>query len=162
MITSTLHASHTYLSLITYTCAACTHTAADTGGEFIAAYTTDLKWFHPTKWYVPADDLVQIFKMVNKPNVSASDINKCHELFLGASLAVKYAASMDYTEETDDAAFLQESYLSHPLGGLDDMAVWAGMMCGPLFECIGCYCSWDCMICMCRQTRSRVCTLRLI
>lgn len=27
------------------------HTEADTGGEFLAAYQTDLDWEHPDDWY---------------------------------------------------------------------------------------------------------------
>ena len=39
------------------------HTAADTGGEFVASYQTNLTFANPWGWYVPTQDLIEIYKM---------------------------------------------------------------------------------------------------
>ena len=42
------------------------HTATDAGGEFVAAYQTDLSWYPQRNWYMPTQDLVNIFDAMNK------------------------------------------------------------------------------------------------
>ena len=39
------------------------HSAADTGGEFVATYQVDIGFESPTSWIVPTDDLVSIYKI---------------------------------------------------------------------------------------------------
>ena len=39
------------------------HSAADTGGEFVATYQVDIGFESPTSWVVPTDDLVSIYKI---------------------------------------------------------------------------------------------------
>ena len=60
--------------------------AADTGGEFVAAASQDLKsWFPERKWFVPTEDLVNIYASLNAsgegPLVEAQWINECAVLF---------------------------------------------------------------------------------
>ena len=41
------------------------------GGEFVAAYATDLSFEHPSDWYIPVADLVRIYARANR-TVNAS------------------------------------------------------------------------------------------
>ncbi len=105
------------------------HSAADTGGEFTAQFQTDLStFFEPQSWYVPTQDLLQIYAAVNYTQVTAQSIEECHLLFAAGSLAIKYAAELVYIPETGKAPFLQEKYLDYALGGVDDMAVWSARL----------------------------------
>lgn len=107
------------------------HGKGDHGGEFVAAYTMPLGFYHPTEWYVPVQDLVEIYHYA--PNfvnmtVNASAIEDCSLLFAAASLAVKDAGAADYPDQVKPAPFLAERYADYFLGGIDDMAVWTSFM----------------------------------
>ena len=103
------------------------HTAADTGGEFVAASFVDLSFAQPLKWYVPTVDLVRIFALRGF-QVNASAIEQCHVEFAAGELAIKTLGFLVLGMVTDDAAFLQEHYIDHPFGGVDDMAAYTGRM----------------------------------
>jgi hypothetical protein len=61
---------------------------ADTGGEFVAAYETDLSIIDPDSWVVPTNDLVGIFAVEGQV-VNASAIDECHLIFyVGAQVGV--------------------------------------------------------------------------
>lgn len=59
--------------------------AADTGGEFVAAASLDLSWFPEESWFVPTEDLVNIYAAMNAtgdgPLVEGQWINECAVLF---------------------------------------------------------------------------------
>lgn len=55
-------------------------------------------------------------------------IDECALIFYVGETAVKYLGFIVWTLETDNAPFLVEHYLDHPLGGVDDMAVFTQLM----------------------------------
>jgi hypothetical protein len=106
------------------------HSTADTGGEFVLDATTNhdfLKW----DWYVPTQDLLDIYSRVQPPlNINASaanDIVKCFaEFYAGVhaeplvakAMMLKYAAASPYLATQIEDRFL---------GGVDDMAIWTNI-----------------------------------
>ena len=104
------------------------HTAADTGGEFAAAVALDLAWY-PDRWYLPTEDLVQIYSMVGK-TVDPAWINECGVLFYVGSFAVAKLGDIVYNLFIGKrvGALLLESYLDFPVGGIDDDAAWTAVM----------------------------------
>ena len=50
------------------------HSECDTGGEFVAAYASDVAFLAPQEWVVPTADLVAIFALAGRA-VNASDID---------------------------------------------------------------------------------------
>lgn len=103
------------------------HTAADTGGEFIASYATSLAWDDPNAWYIPTQDLVNIYAMANR-TVNGSDIDQCAVTFYAGSWAIRLLGSLIEPLEIGGAPTFAEHFLDLPLGGIDDMAVWTGRL----------------------------------
>ena len=68
--------------------------AADTGGEFVAAASLDLSWFPEKDWFVPTEDLVNIYAALNAtgdgPLVEAQWINECAVLFYAGEDTIGY------------------------------------------------------------------------
>jgi hypothetical protein len=104
------------------------HTAADTGGEFAAAKLLNISWY-PTQWYVPTDDLVNIYAMVNI-TVQPSWINECAVLFYLGSFAVSKFGDIIYDRIMASRVgnLLLEEYVDFPVGGIDDDAAWTSFM----------------------------------
>lgn len=61
------------------------HSAADTGGEFAAASLLNLTWYPQKPWYIPTEDLVNIYALMNAsgegPLVEPEWINECAVIF---------------------------------------------------------------------------------
>lgn len=75
------------------------HTECDTGGEFVAAYSSDLSFIPPQDWIIPTADLVAIFALAQRA-VNASDIEECALVFYAGSLAIKYFSALVEPLET--------------------------------------------------------------
>eukprot|EP01094_Clydonella_sp_ATCC50884_P029052 TRINITY_DN8947_c0_g1_i1.p1 TRINITY_DN8947_c0_g1~~TRINITY_DN8947_c0_g1_i1.p1 ORF type:complete len:826 (+),score=141.24 TRINITY_DN8947_c0_g1_i1:30-2480(+) len=99
------------------------HTAADTGGEFIVAEQFDLS-FIKEQWYVPADDLQEIYALLGYTNVTSKDISECNTLLYAEVHAVKDGGAALYSYAGDKSTFLTDELLHYFMGGLDDNAVW--------------------------------------
>lgn len=103
----------------------------DTGGEFVAAYTMNLTFLQPGSWYVPTQDLIEIYKYAPQWvnfTVNASAIENCLLIFKAAVWAIEDVGALAFPEEVKNAPFLPENYVDYYLGGLDDMSVWSSIM----------------------------------
>ena len=125
------------------------HKTCDIGGEFVAAWELDLEFYEPDEWLVPVDDLVAIFAYANStlnssdacyqgnicfPLVEAQWIKDCAYLYGVGSWAVKEfgAVIWPFWEQTAlngaGAPHLTEAFLTWPVGGMDDDAMWTSGM----------------------------------
>jgi len=109
------------------------HTAADTGGEFAAAASMDISWFPADQWYIPVDDLVNIYAIMNStgegPMVEARWIMDCGAVFyLGSWATATFGALVYPLMAPQLGALLLEDYNSFPVGGVGDDAAWTGFM----------------------------------
>jgi hypothetical protein len=109
------------------------HTAADTGGEFAAAASMDLAWFPAEQWYLPVEDLVNIYAIMNStgqgPLVEASWIKECGAVFYLGSWATSTFGALVYPLMAPQlGGLLLEEYNSFPVGGVGDDAAWTGFM----------------------------------
>lgn len=104
------------------------HSAADTGGEFAAAGALNLTWY-PGAWYLPIEDLVEIYAMVGK-SVESEWIKECGVLFYVGSVATSKLGDLVYNLFIAKrvGATLYESYLDFFIGGIDDDAAWTAVM----------------------------------
>lgn len=111
------------------------HTVADTGGEFLASSQFDQEYIL-REWYVPADDIVEIYRRIfPDTDLTAEEFAlKSKILFVGATagrlggwLLVPYSFAM--------SNFLAEQFLPYFSGGIDDLAVWTP-------ECFDTLSSW--------------------
>jgi hypothetical protein len=91
------------------------HTMADEGGEFVAAYQTDLSFLAPQDWRIPTSDLLAIYALAGR-QVNASAIEECAITFYAGTLAVKYLASLVEPLEVNTSPTLGERWLDLPLG----------------------------------------------
>jgi len=106
------------------------HTLADTGGEFVAAYAVGLTWESPETWVIPVADLLAIYKSVNRTDVTASAIQECALEFAAGAEAVAALAALAAPYLVAPSPTFAESYIDLPLGGVDDMAVYAARLWG--------------------------------
>jgi len=113
------------------------HGAADTGGEFTAAHQANLDWLNAASWYVPVNDLVNIYTLANEtldpsygpfPLIEPLWIEECSLKFMAASIGVKYFGDLIYPYYAQKAPFLPENFIEFPVGGVDDNAMWTGWM----------------------------------
>lgn len=65
------------------------HGAADTGGEFMAAAMADLTFFHPRTWYVPIDDMINIWKLYGDDGIQHDQLSNCMSIFYLGSFVIK-------------------------------------------------------------------------
>lgn len=110
------------------------HSAADTGGEFVAAASLELKsWFPAEKWFVPTEDLVNIYAAMNAtgdgPLVEAQWINECAVLFYAGCFGVSRFGDLIYPFLAPQlGGVLLEQFFDFPVGGIDDDAAWTSFM----------------------------------
>lgn len=112
------------------------HTFADTTGEFVAAYETFLSWDDPEQWIIPIPDLLNIYAIAKRTDVTAGDIEECAAIFFAGAEAVKAAAALAEPILASESPTFGESLFDQPCGGVDDMAVMAGRMWQRLGEWI--------------------------
>jgi glycosylphosphatidylinositol phospholipase D len=103
------------------------HTAADTGGEFMAAHQTDLSFFHPTQWYVPANDTAAIWASMGF-NITADAITQCMQTFTLGAWAIQSFGDIIFQLFADPNPFMVDHYLDFHVGGVDDMAIGTAWM----------------------------------
>lgn len=125
------------------------HKTCDIGGEFVSAWELDLGFYEPKEWFIPVEDLVKIFEFANA-TLSSSDacyqgdvcfpliepkwITDCAFLFGVGSWAIKEFGGIiwPFWEQTAlngaGAPHLTEAYLTWPVGGIDDDAMWTAAM----------------------------------
>lgn len=108
------------------------HTEADTAGEFVAAYDNVLPWDDPAQWVIPINDLLAIYKMANRSDVTAGAIEECAAIFFAGAEAVKAAAALAEPIEESKSPTLGEYMEDMLVGGIDDMAVMLGRTWGRL------------------------------
>ena len=104
------------------------HTAADTGGEFVAPYILNISWY-PTQWYIPTTDLVNIYASMGTV-VQPEWINECAVLFYVGSVGVSKLGDVIYETILSKyvGSLLLENYLDFHIGGVDDDAAWTSFM----------------------------------
>ena len=104
------------------------HTLSDTGGEFIAAFSTALPWDDPNQWVIPTVDLIAILRSDNRTQMQASDIEECALIFYAGAEAIRTVASLVEPMEVAPSPTFGEEFLGLPCGGLDDMAAYVARL----------------------------------
>lgn len=109
------------------------HSAADTGGEFTATASMNVSWYPAKKWYIPVDDLVNIYIIMNStgqgPLVKANWIKECGVIFYVGSWATAKFGDLIYPLLASSVGtLLLEEYNSFPVGGVGDDAAWTSFM----------------------------------
>lgn len=100
------------------------HTTADTGGDFILAYTKNLT-FLEQHWYLPVNDLVNIYQSLGFNQINDDIIRSCvDELFLYNSKIKKYHNHAMYAFFSHKAPFILDYVNDWWIGGLNDMSIW--------------------------------------
>ena len=102
------------------------HTYSDTGGEFAAVYENAVPWDDPTAWVIPVQDLLRIYVMANRSDVTASAIEECALVFFAGAEAVAAAAALADPILEQASPTFAETISSMPVGGWDDMSVMLG------------------------------------
>jgi hypothetical protein len=109
------------------------HSAADTGGEFAGAASLDLSWYPATDWFMPTNDLVNIYTEMNAtgqgPLVEPEWINACAIIFYAGSFGVSRFGDLIYPLLAPTlGGLLWDNYFDFPVGGIDDNAAWTSFM----------------------------------
>jgi hypothetical protein len=114
------------------------HTATDTGGEFVAASQLDLSWYPSTNWFVPTNDLVNIFQAMNTtcdwgsycPTTKPLFIRECSLAFYAGSWAISHLGALIYPfmDHTFGSYLSGDGLIDSAIGGLDDDAAWTSFM----------------------------------
>ena len=99
----------------------------------MAAAMLNLTWYPEGKWYIPTNDLVEIYAMLNAsgngPLVEPQWINECAVIFYAGSWGVSLFGDLLYPVLAPYlGSLLLENYLDFHLGGIDDDAAWTGFM----------------------------------
>eukprot|EP00005_Dracoamoeba_jomungandri_P013797 CAMPEP_0174266644 /NCGR_PEP_ID=MMETSP0439-20130205/30978_1 /TAXON_ID=0 /ORGANISM="Stereomyxa ramosa, Strain Chinc5" /LENGTH=861 /DNA_ID=CAMNT_0015353739 /DNA_START=25 /DNA_END=2610 /DNA_ORIENTATION=+ len=108
------------------------HDVADPGGDVVSNFEFDLSYIgEVTEWYVPVEDLVNIYKMYypdGQYNVTPSIIVDCTSfLFLGR-LAERVAIAKLFPGTVAKSPFLLNHFEDYFLGGVTDMAAWTSLV----------------------------------
>jgi hypothetical protein len=118
------------------------HHATDTGGEFMAANQMNISWYPDRNWFVPVQDLVNIFQAMNNscynepgtlsycPQTEPYFIRECSVVFYAGSWAVSTFGNLVYPiVATRLGEFLTSNrYVDHTIGGVDDDSAWTAFM----------------------------------
>jgi len=109
--------------------------------QFVAAVQTDLSWYPQRNWYMPTQDLVNIFDAMNKtcdtegrmsycPTTKPIYINECSIAFYAGSWAVSTFGSIIYPFLSHRLGEYMTSaaYIDSEIGGVDDNAAWTAFM----------------------------------
>lgn len=93
------------------------HTEADTGGEFLAAYQTDLTFADPGSWVIPTQDLINVYASTGT-YVNASWIEECAIIFSVGEWAIKNLAALIEPLELQVRTFSRRVVQSAGLGSV--------------------------------------------
>jgi glycosylphosphatidylinositol phospholipase D len=106
--------------------------SANVGGDFFTAWGFDEAKIQPFKRYFPTQAIVDIFHAYDNPqfpkgfkDVTLFSIEECKVIFDLGTWAEKNFGPALLEQITKDTPFLEERYQDLPIGGVDDMAVWA-------------------------------------
>ena len=101
------------------------HSAADTGGDFLAPTELPLDWMdHP--WYVPTVDLAAIYADHGHDDVEPGTLALFNGLLMLYSRANRAGlGGLLYSVHSEESPFLVTRYRDYFVGGLDDMAAQA-------------------------------------
>lgn len=102
------------------------HTFSDTGGEFAAVYENAVPWDDPVAWVIPVQDLLRIYAMANRSDVTASAIQECALIFFAGAEAVAAAAALADPILEQASPTFAETISTMPLGGWSDMSIMIG------------------------------------
>lgn len=98
------------------------HEEADTGGEFVAAAEFDLQYLLDS-WYVPIEDLTQIFHSVGFTGMETWILDFCVSILYLEVMAIKNLPSeVIFPHFADRAPFLVDEYQDWFIGGINNMA----------------------------------------
>jgi len=107
------------------------HHATDTGGEFVASNQMSLKsWYPKNNWYIPVDDLVNIYVLANQSETKPQFIRECSLVFYVGSWAISTFGDLVYPVISKKLGeFLTGNrYIDHVIGGVDDDSAWTAFM----------------------------------
>lgn len=106
------------------------HTEADIGGEFMAAYEVDLSFLSPS-WYLPAQAMSDIYIEMGFYQAIPWVLQACNKELLGLVMTIqKVPPSMLFEHFASSSVFLVDQYQDWWIGGVNDMAVWTSQ-CWP-------------------------------
>ena len=96
----------------------------------MCAYEIDLS-FLLSDWYLPANDLAQIFKMLNFTDITPSVIEACNEeLYIAVQAVRDLPSELLFPYFADSSPFLVEHFQDWWLGGVEDNSIWT-KICWP-------------------------------
>eukprot|EP00750_Incisomonas_marina_P002215 INCI12155.2.p1 GENE.INCI12155.2~~INCI12155.2.p1 ORF type:complete len:828 (-),score=116.71 INCI12155.2:164-2647(-) len=101
---------------------------ANMAGDFHMSYATDQDWLHPWKREYPLEKILEVYHLYGKPNVTLKSLQTCKLIFdLGLWAEQVFGRFLFIFQSTvhDYVPFVAEHDLQLPVGGIDDMAVWA-------------------------------------
>ncbi|XP_065179738.1 phosphatidylinositol-glycan-specific phospholipase D-like [Sycon ciliatum] len=108
------------------------HPVGDVGGDVVGAYEWNKTYVENTQWYVPSEDLSEIYKRyydARTPfNVSSTVIETCTHLLFLARLGEKGALRELFPEYAKKSPFLVDELNEYFIGGVDDNAAWTTML----------------------------------
>lgn len=97
------------------------HTAADTGGDMVAAYELDQSYLL-NKWYVPLDDMLNIYHEMGYDTVNRQVMLMTNLLIFVGAHAERLAGQLLYPAFAKDTPLLTDLYQDYFAGGMDDMS----------------------------------------
>lgn len=100
------------------------HTAADTGGDMVAAYELDQSWFLPS-WYVPVQDVLEIYHEMGYTSVNRTSLLLANWLLYIGGQAERLAGHLLYKPFARSSPLLTDLYQDYFAGGVDDMGTFS-------------------------------------
>lgn len=100
------------------------HTAADTGGDMVAAYQLDQSYMLPSA-YVPTDDMVKVYHELGYDTVNRQVMTLANFLIFVGAQAERLAGQLLYPTFARNSPQLTDLYLDYFAGGLDDMSTFS-------------------------------------
>ncbi|MFM7204572.1 MAG: zinc dependent phospholipase C family protein, partial [Myxococcota bacterium] len=97
------------------------HTAADTGGDMVAAYELDQSYLL-NKWYVPLDDMLNIYHEMGYDTVNRQVMLMTNLLIFVGAHAERIAGQLLYPMFAKNTPLLTDLYQDYFAGGVDDMS----------------------------------------
>eukprot|EP00039_Didymoeca_costata_P015958 m.278609 g.278609 ORF g.278609 m.278609 type:complete len:870 (+) comp16316_c1_seq3:130-2739(+) len=104
---------------------------ANFAADFDVSFALNESSIKPWDRYFPAKEIQEIYKVSGNNNVSLESLDECRVLFdlgLWAEMVFGGILFRLYSEVFHHVPFVSEHFEDLPIGGLDDMAVWAGFV----------------------------------
>eukprot|EP00041_Stephanoeca_diplocostata_P027879 m.777859 g.777859 ORF g.777859 m.777859 type:complete len:523 (+) comp23269_c0_seq13:58-1626(+) len=101
---------------------------ANLAADFDVGFALNESGIKPWDRYFPIEDIVRIYKVSGNDNVTEESMSACRLLFdLGLWAEMTFGPLLFplYAQGLNKVPLVQERYLDLPIGGLDDMSVWA-------------------------------------